>query len=136
MNELFIYFLGRERFFSLAYLLEAGEAAANDIIGEAPAVLRGEPLKGGPILIGIGVFFDPGGLRSSIFTSICLSGSLLRIIIFLLELSASRIDISVCSCKEARAAAVSASRPVYLAFLKKSSVTVNPVTAVVMSSSE
>ena len=80
---------------------------------------RGVPRRGGPILMGMVFFLPICGRLSRILTSICLSGIFLLIIMFRLVESASRMGRSTCSCSEARAAAVSASRPVYFEFRKK-----------------
>ena len=61
----------------------------------------GEPRNGGPMQMGMGVFFwpAPGGLRSRILTSIWRSGRRRRMMMFLLAESASRMGRSTCSCK-------------------------------------
>ena len=87
-----------------------------------------------PNLMGIGVFFVLlGGLRARILTSICLSFTGFFS-------SAYLMGTPTCSCKDARAAAVSLSVVLFWpvetgAGVKKSSVIQNPATAVVMSAS-
>ncbi len=87
-----------------------------------PLMTRGlrldpEPLNGGPIRMGMDLRVFCGRL-SKILTSIWRSGTLRLMIMLRLAASASRMGKSTCSCNEAKAAAVSASRPVYLEFLQ------------------